>query len=82
MSVEVKASPAQVICNTVVCCAALVCLITGIAFLTNPEGTGRKVEEARLIGTILTAVGGTVIGLQILVLLALCFCACCLVAAS
>ena len=71
---ENKTHPAVVICNTLVCCGALACLIAGIAFLVNPEGTGYEEARARLIGMILTAIGGTIIGGQILIFLCICVC--------
>jgi len=67
--------PLVVICNTLCCLAAIACLITGIVFLASPAKAGLESEEqAEFIGTILTAIGGTIIGLQVLCVLAICCC--------
>lgn len=72
---EQKVHPLVAVCNTLCCLAALACLITGIVFLANPEKAGfDDNERAVFIGTILTAIGGTVIGLQVLCVLAICCC--------
>jgi hypothetical protein len=74
MSEEHHKNPCVVCINTMVCCAALACLIAGIVFLTNPEGSGLPPAQAKFQGTILAAVGGTVIGLQVLIIVCVCCC--------
>lgn len=75
--------PLVAICNTLCCLAALACLITGIVFLASPAKAGLESEEqAEFIGTILTAIGGTIIGLQVLCVLAICCCGATAICAS
>ncbi len=65
-------NPVTVFLSTLFCLVALACLITGIVFLSSPEHSGTDPEYAIFVGKILTAIGGTIIGLQLLVLCCIC----------
>jgi Mn2+/Fe2+ NRAMP family transporter len=75
MSETKQVHPLVSICQTIVCLGSLACLITGIVFLANPEQADREdPERAVVIGTILTAVGGTIFGVQVLCISVICCC--------
>jgi len=74
--------PAVALCNAVCFVGALTCFIVGIMFWVDPEAPHYP-ERAEVIGPILTAVGGIIIGIQLLWLLAVvCLCYGILVAAT
>jgi Ni,Fe-hydrogenase I cytochrome b subunit len=64
-------NPVTVFLSTLFCLGGA-CLITGIVFLSNPQHSGTDPEYAIYVGKILPAIGGTIVGLQLLVLC--CFC--------